>query len=408
MAAESETFTLKVKSPKLPQGLIEASGEMTIFDLKTVINLQVYEDMPIDHMRTVFRGKILDNDQTLSESGLKQDMTVIVVKVVPKAAKPEAQKSEASAGTQQQSETNINDVAANLQNFFNSADVQDAGKNVQAFGEQMGRVGMSMFANVMQAMNTSNNQDNQSQAEGSSSVPESAESNEKKSDEKPKESENRNSERSNNPFVAFLPMINSAVENLKQKLTLENVKNFIMQPSIMNALENVKKVPDNIVKMLNKLYENSPVIQSFVNKLMEMVEKLKSEAKGENAKKAYDNLLKGLLRVVNFSKNAAEKVAEKAQDVNWGNLMMQATPLLVGLMSQNPGAAGLATAFISNLGGSNSNAAPSTEPASSEPTSQPAQPASDEMDLDDILDSSLKDAENDKKDPAQIPFDDLD
>jgi len=160
--------------------------------------------------------------------------------------------------------------------------------------------------------------------------------------------------------------------------------------------------------MLNKLYENSPVIQSFVNKLMEMVEKLKSEAKGENAKKAYDNLLKGLLRVVNFSKNAAEKVAEKAQDVNWGNLMMQATPLLVGLMSQNPGAAGLATAFISNLGGSNSNAAPSTEPASSEPTSQPAQPASDEMDLDDILDSSLKDAENDKKDPAKMSFDDLD
>merc|ERR1719242_672615 len=97
MAEATEKWTIKVRSPKRASCEIEVEPDMSVFDVKNIINLSHFDDIAVSNMRVVFKGKILDNDSTLTSVGMKSGVTLIIVNMPSKKSADTKPTAEASA-----------------------------------------------------------------------------------------------------------------------------------------------------------------------------------------------------------------------------------------------------------------------------------------------------------------------
>merc|ERR1719242_851909 len=119
MAEATEKWTIKVRSPKRASCEIEAEPDMSVFDVKNIINLSHYDDIAVSNMRAVFKGKILDNDSTLASVGMKSGVTLIIVNMPSKKSADTKPTAEASAaGTTSPEDAEVSPVAEMLKGLI--------------------------------------------------------------------------------------------------------------------------------------------------------------------------------------------------------------------------------------------------------------------------------------------------
>jgi len=361
MATEDGSMVLTVKSPKMPNGQVETSEDMTIFDLKNVIHLTLYEEIDIDCMRLVHKGKILsDDDQTLSENNIQNGGTIIVVKVKPPVtnennASPTETTSKPSSGTSQNNEP-ISDLFNNLFSSMNNGGTQAAAG---------GMAGLAGLAGLLGQLNGN---------QGSRTT--STESNAPGFD-----------------ITSMLPMAMSFLTSMKSQVNVQNLANLLSNPVVQNMINTLQNLPSHVTRKLHTVYNENEQVQSFVTLVLNTLRNIQESSTSNPVVVVLSGKVVALIEsIINFSEEARENITGSNSNFNGLAFLSGVSTLLAtsGMAAQNP-QMGIALAALRGLmGGNNNNNNNSNNRNNSAPQDMAMDSeASAEMDLDIILDDIL-------------------
>lgn len=98
-------LTFKVKSSGERLHTVTISDSATVLDLKTKLSEKDYEDIPVDRQRLIYSGRVMKNEDALSNYKIKQGNTIHLVKSA--ASNPVPPPASASAQTPQAIPSNM-------------------------------------------------------------------------------------------------------------------------------------------------------------------------------------------------------------------------------------------------------------------------------------------------------------
>lgn len=115
MADNAETsgdaqITFKVKTSSDSTHTITMSEAATVLDLKTKLAGETYENIPVERQRLIYSGRVMKNDDALSNYKIKHNNTIHMVK---SAASNQQPGSTASTATPQAAPINMASGTAN-------------------------------------------------------------------------------------------------------------------------------------------------------------------------------------------------------------------------------------------------------------------------------------------------------
>jgi len=357
MATEDGTMMLTVKSPKMPNGQVETSEDMTIFDLKNVIHLTLYEEFDIDCMRLVHKGKILkDDDHTLSENDIQNGGTIIVVKVKPPPMTNEnnASSTETTSKPSSGSSQNNEPISDLFNNLF--------GGTQAAAGGMAGLAGLAGLLGQLNGNQGSRTTSTESNAPGFD-------------------------------FMSMLPMAMSFLTSMKSQINVQNLAKLLSNPVVQNMINTLQNLPNHIIRKLHTVYNQNEQVQSFVTLVLNTLRNIQESSTSNPVVVVLSGKVVALIEsIINFSEEARENVTGSSSNFNGMALLSGLSTLLAtsGMAAQNP-QMGLAMAALRGLmGGNNNNNNNSNNINNSAPQDMAmGSEANAEMDLDGILDDIL-------------------
>jgi len=347
--ADSNRFILQVKSPKKPVVKVEVEEDMTVFDAKNIIHLTHYDDIPVENMRAVFKGKILDNDSTLAECNVKNGMTMIIVNMPDTSQKQEeAPSSSSSDNSNSPPDPNLfSNMLANLLSQAGSAASGASGENARSGAQGAGF-----------------------------------------------------------NWEALIPMFLGFANQIRGQVNRENIEMLLQNPQVQAFAQQFKDLPSKAVTMLAKFYHSSEQFQSLV----EMIKKGLMEAQTANATNLSIVVTIGILLswIEKFTRMNPEEAQQRSASNNSGAANsggLDLAGILGGLLASGSGSnanGGVDIGSIVNnvLQGGMAFAQTMQNAAAPQNNAQPSNPNANQQQandthLDDILDSVLDDDAND-------------
>jgi len=224
MAESADKFVLKVKSPKKPAVEVEVEPDMTVFDVKSVIHLSHYDDIPVENMRAVFKGKILDNDSTLQECNVQSGMTFIIVNM------PDTKKEEDSSAP-----VNTSDASSSNQS-----------PDPNLFSNMLSSLLAGAAGAGMSGANSSSRSGAQQQGFN---------------------------------WETIIPMFLGFANQIRGQVNSENMEQFLNMPQVQAFAQQFRDLPSKAVQLLAQFYQSSSQFQSLVG----VIKKGLMEAQSANA-----------------------------------------------------------------------------------------------------------------------------
>ncbi|XP_064619126.1 ubiquilin-1-like [Lineus longissimus] len=141
-----KSFTIIVKTPKEKQD-VSVSADATIREFKTIISAK-FEDTPIEQLCLIFAGKILKDDESLKQHGIKDGLTVhLVIKSANRAQEQAAQSSTTTGPSLSQQRPNVDATPFGLGSLGGLQGLQGLGLGSQQFGNLQERMQREMLQN---------------------------------------------------------------------------------------------------------------------------------------------------------------------------------------------------------------------------------------------------------------------
>ena len=99
------TFKVKAGGDSNKTHTVTITETATVLDLKTKLSAEEYENIPVDRQRLIYSGRVMKNDDALSNYKIKAGNTIHLVKSA--ASNPAPQPSAPSASTPQAIPSNM-------------------------------------------------------------------------------------------------------------------------------------------------------------------------------------------------------------------------------------------------------------------------------------------------------------